>query len=166
MKLPSGECHNTHASLMLSWSTLVQHSLLFTRTSCWTNCQVADDFDAMTHLSYHYNYRADCRVASNQWETLLQSNAISHWLGANLELALNQLSSTAFIFSKQWYPMSILPGGRFKNIHELLNLRALKFSPVYEWDILRGISKVPFEIPHKISDPYIEKYDFNTTSKF
>ena len=36
-------------------------------------------------------------------------------------------------------------GGRFKNTYELLNLRA---------------HKVPFEIPHKISYPYIERYDF------
>ena len=35
--------------------------------------------------------RADCRLAPSQWETLLQSNAISHWLGANLESALSEL---------------------------------------------------------------------------
>ena len=33
-------------------------------------------------------YRADSRLASCQWETSLQSNAVSHWLGANLESAL------------------------------------------------------------------------------
>ena len=33
-------------------------------------------------------------------------------------------------------------------------------------DILCGISKVPFEIPQKISEPYIESYDFYMTSKF
>ena len=32
--------------------------------------------------------RADSRIAPSQWETSLQSNAISHWLGANLESAL------------------------------------------------------------------------------
>ena len=32
--------------------------------------------------------RADFRLAPSQWETLLQSNAVSHWLGANLESAL------------------------------------------------------------------------------
>ena len=32
--------------------------------------------------------RADSRLASSQWEMLLQSNAISHWLGTNLESAL------------------------------------------------------------------------------
>ena len=37
---------------------------------------------------------------------------------------------------------------------------------MYGWDILCGISKVPFEIPHKISYPYIERYDFYTTLKF
>ena len=32
--------------------------------------------------------RADSRLASSQWEMSLQSNAISHWLGANLKSAL------------------------------------------------------------------------------
>ena len=32
--------------------------------------------------------RADSRFPPSQWETSLQSNAVSHWLGANLESAL------------------------------------------------------------------------------
>ena len=32
--------------------------------------------------------RADSRFASSQWETALQSNAVSHWLDAILEAAL------------------------------------------------------------------------------
>ena len=31
---------------------------------------------------------ADSRLAPSQWETSLQSNVVSHWLGANLESAL------------------------------------------------------------------------------
>ena len=34
------------------------------------------------------HHRADSRSAPSQWETSLQSNAVSHWLGANLESAL------------------------------------------------------------------------------
>ena len=33
-------------------------------------------------------FSADSRLAPSQWETSLQSNAVSHWLGANLESAL------------------------------------------------------------------------------
>ena len=33
-------------------------------------------------------HRADSSFAPSQWETSLQSNAVSHWLGANLESAL------------------------------------------------------------------------------
>ena len=33
---------------------------------------------------------------------------------------------------------------------------------MYGQDILCGISKVTFEIPHKISYPYTERYDFDT----
>ena len=34
---------------------------------------------------------------------------------------------------------------------------------MYGYGILCGISKVSFEIPHKISYTYIERYDFDTT---
>ena len=37
---------------------------------------------------------------------------------------------------------------------------------MYGQDILCGISKGTFEIPHKISYPYIERYDFYTMLKF
>ena len=33
-------------------------------------------------------FRADSRFALIQWETLLQNNTISHWVGTNLESAL------------------------------------------------------------------------------
>ena len=32
--------------------------------------------------------RADSGFVPSQWETSLQSNAVSHWLGTNLELGL------------------------------------------------------------------------------
>ena len=40
-----------------------------------------------------WNFKADSRFAPSQWETLLQSNAVSHWLSANLESALEFVSS-------------------------------------------------------------------------
>ena len=45
---------------------------------------IAVDF----HLLYQIYTRADSRLAPSQWEMLLQSNNVSHWLDANLELAL------------------------------------------------------------------------------
>ena len=36
--------------------------------------------------------RADSRLASSQWGPSLQSNAVSHWLGANLESALSKVT--------------------------------------------------------------------------
>ena len=33
-------------------------------------------------------FRADSRFVPSQWEMPLQSNAVFHWLGANLESAL------------------------------------------------------------------------------
>ena len=37
--------------------------------------------------------RADSRLAPSQWETSLQSNAIPHWLGTNLESALINITN-------------------------------------------------------------------------
>ena len=36
----------------------------------------------------------DSRLAPSQWETSLQSNAVSHWLGANLESILNHMHNS------------------------------------------------------------------------
>ena len=47
---------------------------------------------ALTYVAQNPSWgdllRADSRLAPSQWETALQSNAVSHWLGANLESAL------------------------------------------------------------------------------
>ena len=41
------------------------------------------------YISFFRKFRVDSRLAPSQWETSLQSNAVSHWLGANLESALD-----------------------------------------------------------------------------
>ena len=43
--------------------------------------QISITFDIAAAL-----YMADSRLARSQWETSLQSNAVSHWLGAKLDL--------------------------------------------------------------------------------
>ena len=58
--------------------------------------------------------------------------------------------------------------GRSKIIYKLLNVRALKISTLYKksyllkygYDILCGIANGTFDITHKISHPYIERYGF------
>ena len=45
-------------------------------------------------------YRAYSRLAPSQWETSLQSNTISYWLGANLESALLYLSGEVKLWAK------------------------------------------------------------------
>ena len=44
--------------------------------------------------------RADSRFAPNQWETSLQSNAPSHWLGANLESSPDVCCCPRFLHNK------------------------------------------------------------------
>ena len=47
-------------------------------------------------------FKADYRFASNQWETSLQSNAVSHWLGASLDSALNYSWWQAPLWCHKW----------------------------------------------------------------
>ena len=49
--------------------------------------------------------RADSRFAPSQWETSLQSNAVSHWLGANLESAMWNLTKVNIFRSQaiKWW---------------------------------------------------------------
>ena len=62
----------------------------------WTNSCAGDAGD----LRCHRAHKADSRLAPSQWETSLQSNAVSHWLGANLESALAHYDVT--VMSYQW----------------------------------------------------------------
>ena len=61
-------------------------------TQCWRNPGWADLED-----------RADSRLAPSQWETALQSNAVSYWLGANLESALRRWICTCISYLLQYW---------------------------------------------------------------
>ena len=63
-------------------------------------------------------YRADSRPAPSQWETLLQSNAVSHWLGANLESALSIYSCSEFYF---WQNITMIQKQKAHNNETLLH---------------------------------------------
>ena len=58
----------------------------------------------------HYISRADSRFTPSQWETSLQSNAVSHWLGANLLSALISIHITRKL-KPQLYCRIELPAG-------------------------------------------------------
>ena len=52
-------------------------------------CELINCDTVYTRYTAAYQvYSADYRLAPSQWETSLQSNAVFHWLGANLESAL------------------------------------------------------------------------------
>ena len=60
-----------------------------------------------------YN-RADFKFTPNQWETSLQSNAVSHWLGANLENRVRDpMLQVRPTFPVHSAPMSTRPGEPF-----------------------------------------------------
>ena len=63
------------------------------RSRCAVTIETNYDSISRMNLVYSGNWeyygRADSRLAPSQWETLLQSNNVSHWLGRNLETALS-----------------------------------------------------------------------------
>ena len=65
---------------------LVIVALLIMQGKCEKQPYWVSNWD--TILSAIGYYRADSRFVPSQWETSLQSNAVSRWLGANLESAL------------------------------------------------------------------------------
>ena len=58
------------------------------------HCNNRHIFNHLVHSIWYLiceECRADSRFVPSQWETSLQSNAVSHWLGTNLESALRMI---------------------------------------------------------------------------
>ena len=68
------------------------------------------------NLTFIACHRADSRLVPSQWETLLQSNAVSHWLGANLESAL--LSYRAGANFTNQFAIEIEVQWKFNHFHQ------------------------------------------------
>ena len=82
--------HVCHSALKLSiFKKYISHKLSFLM-KLMTHRHMPLVFHPLYHLSLLD--RADSRLAPSQWETSLQSNAVSHWLGASLESALSKYS--------------------------------------------------------------------------
>ena len=56
-------------------------------------------------------YRADSRLAPSQWETLLQSNAVSHWLGAKPRISPKIFCLESEVLCKEIVKESKVPYG-------------------------------------------------------
>ena len=87
----------TAVDWMLSWNLTNRPSVSFEGMHPVTHGDAHVQIIRNTHMLsithnvlLHYYNRADSRFAPSQWEMSLQSNAVSHWLCANLESALLQ----------------------------------------------------------------------------
>ena len=69
---------------------ILQPSDMYLPNSIWNqmNYTISDNSNYKSQGCLRH-CRADSRLVPSQWETALQSNAVSHWLGTNLELALH-----------------------------------------------------------------------------
>ena len=68
----------------------VNNNTYHSSTYCHGSCRIypyltVTEWGKASHLN---DLRADSRLVPSQCETLLQSNAVSHWLGTNLESAM------------------------------------------------------------------------------
>ena len=52
-------------------------------------------------------YRADSRFVPSQWETLLQSNAVSHRLGANISIALQRAAVSPLLMYWKYHTLTL-----------------------------------------------------------
>ena len=72
---------------------------------------------------------ADSRLVPSQWETSLQSNAVSHWLGTNLDSALDLvISRWPFCMTSSLQPKVVL-----NFLHLQKRRRQLVVSTVWQW---------------------------------
>ena len=89
----------------------------------------------ITWVIYTDYFKADSKFVPSQWETLLQGNVVSHWLGANLESALTAVSSdtqyTSSIYLLQ-YDNWLRPGDAiWCTVLNTINLMCLSPSTIY-----------------------------------
>ena len=104
-----------HDNGELSWCQLCHH-WRYSTLSWWQPAVLSVATDEEDHMSRkrqwcefwlkikHHYCRTDLRLVPSHWETLLQSSAVSHWLGANLESALLLGSRLAISKSHQPQP--------------------------------------------------------------
>ena len=88
--------------------------------------------------------RDDSRLVPNQWETSLQSNAVSHWLGANLESALFTVLTAPF------HSVGRDGAGRVHLLHDVLH----QWYPGYRirwWHFLSDQRPFPSLLPLGLS---------------
>ena len=59
----------------------------------WDSDHVTDD--VLRYLCefrwFHHRFRESFRVSTSQWETMLQCNVVSHWLGTSTDLSLHNV---------------------------------------------------------------------------
>ena len=99
--------------------------------------------------------KADSRLAPSQWETSLQSNAVSHWLGGNLESAL-------FCTIQPWYQATVALQWRHNGrdsvsnhqphhclLNRLFSADLRKHQSSVSLAFVQGIHRWPVNSPHK-----------------
>ena len=92
----SSRFHNVYMHVKSFISPVASGDSYQAKINNWFKCYFCCDI-------YH---KADSRFAPSQWETALQSNTVSHWLGASLESALyHEVQSLLVIFTTQYYTM-------------------------------------------------------------
>ena len=92
------KCSDISKVSLLNQTYLIQipyHWVLFHAPYSYTRCG---------KLGYVIHIRADSRLTPSQWDTSLQSKAVSHWLGANLESAMHMISNKR---DWTWWSMEI-----------------------------------------------------------
>ena len=123
----------------------------------------------ISYLRDWEKFRADSRLAPSQCETSLQSNAVSHWLGANLESApkfiphnrivythiIQDTHKTCFFSSFDTNPMSAkIHDATYQTCH---NSEIIVYQWPWQW--CKIIGKLVWLHVRKAVFPWNTKYD-------
>ena len=82
--------------------------------------------DKSAQITLEVHVRVDSRFAPNQWETSLQSNAVSHWLGANLESVLHVYMHKPENIGPKWRSFLTLSHNCYRYVRMLFNTWGVK----------------------------------------
>ena len=101
-----------------------------------------DDHDIHCQSQYP---GADPRFAPSQWETLLQSNGVSHWLGANLESVLiSPWKALTITWKLSW--CQLCHQRQHQSFSMIISWHGKTFS--HYWSFVKGAHKSLGDSPH------------------
>ena len=170
------------------WSTILLPTIVHLILETW---RYVVSFVSILKKKKKWLNRFDCNLSKTQGLHSVSAKTSYHQISWSLEMGCysvvylitlkfdRSISITTAEMAVQFWSNRIIPSPHLMALRSCESwgriskmLMSSKFSPVYKINIFQCTDKTfcvkcqPFEIPHKISYPYIERCNFNTILKF